>query len=93
MKKLVLACAALACTAALAQPDTPATQIREGEADQNQIVCRSETDIGSRVSRRRVCRTRAEWKQLQAASRDTVDRVQLYKPVVCDPIGAAARPC
>ena len=91
MKKLVLACAALACTAALAQ--SPATQTREGEADQNQIVCRSETDIGSRVSRRRVCRTKAEWKELKAASRDTVDRVQLYKPVVCDPVGAAARPC
>ena len=82
MKKLLLSCAALVCTGAVAQApnDNPATQTREGEADQNQIVCRSETDIGSRLSRRRVCRTRAEWRELSQVNRDTVDRVQMFKP-------------
>ena len=82
MKKTIFACAALICTAAMAQAPSgePTTQTRERDADQNQIVCRSETDIGSRLSRRRVCRTRAEWRELSQVNRDTVDRVQMFKP-------------
>ena len=52
-------------------------------ANPNQVVCRSVEEIGSRLSRRRVCRTRAEWADLQLQERQVVDRVQSFKP--CQP--------
>ena len=90
MNKFAILCVAAAASAGLAQAlaDPPARKTREGAGDPEQIVCRSETDIGSRVSRRRVCRTRAEWAELQAQSRDVTDEVQRYKPQICNPDGA-----
>ena len=91
MNKLAILCVAAAASAGLAQAlaDPPATKTREIRGDPEQIVCRSEQEIGSRVSRRRVCRTRAEWAELQAQQRDVVDEVQRFKPVICtqDPQG------
>ena len=48
--------------------------------DPNQVICRTETEIGSRLSRRRVCRTRSEWATLEQQTRQTVDRTQTYRP-------------
>ena len=85
MNKLAILCVTVAASAGLAQAlaDPPARKTREGEGDPEQIVCRNETEIGSRVSRRRVCRTRAEWAELQAQNRDITDEVQRFKPVIC----------
>ena len=56
------------------------------DADMNRIVCVNVTEIGSRLNRRRICRTRAEWAELQAQGRLVVDRVQQFKPCL---IGSA----
>ena len=85
--KTTIACAlAAAATAALAtEPPPAAPQTRtKSSGYSEQIVCRSVEQIGSRLSRRRVCRTRAEWAELQEQERQVVDRVQSFKP--CPPV-------
>ena len=82
MWKVLTAGLALGATAAIAQtPDAGSS--RGPNNDPNQIVCRSEAEIGSRLSRRRVCRTRAEWQELQVEQRKTTERVQ-YMKVTCE---------
>jgi len=85
MRKMAILCATVAASAGLAQAlaDPPARKTREGAGDPKQIVCRSETEVGSRLGRRRVCRTREEWAALQAHSREVTDEVQRFKPVIC----------
>lgn len=65
--------AALACAAVpvLAEPGDKTKSL-----DPNQVICRSEPTIGSRLSSQRTCLTRIQWKQQQDEQRKTVDRIQ-----------------
>ena len=78
MKKSLIVCAFLgSAAAAYAQGPSTSTVSREGPSnDPDEIVCRYENTIGSRVNRTRVCRTRAEWAETKAQTRQIVDRVQ-----------------
>jgi hypothetical protein len=64
---------ALVATAALAQPSDEG---RGPNNDPNQIVCVKEGEIGSRLTMRRVCRTRAEWTELKTQTRRVIEKVQ-----------------
>ena len=70
----------LGATAAVAQAPSDTTAKVGPNQDPNQVICRTEREIGSRLSRRRVCRTRAEWAALEQQTRATVDRTQTYRP-------------
>lgn len=59
--------ALLITAAAVEQPQTP---------DPNEQVCRVTSEIGSRLQRSRICKTRAEWEQLRREQRNSVDRAQ-----------------
>lgn len=49
-------------------------RVAAAAANPDQVICRAaEPVLGSRVARRRVCRTRAEWRQFEA------DRAQLRR--------------
>ena len=75
---------ALGATAAFAQSPSEAPDGPRGpDNDPNQMVSQNQTEIGSRVSRRRVCRTRAEWEDLRVQQRRTVEKVQFFKQT-CD---------
>jgi hypothetical protein len=92
MWKAVLIGATLVATAAVAQ--TPAgapTQSTGLDNDPNQIICVNERITGSRVSQRRVCRTRAEWQAHREESRTVVNEFQNFKPVVCTEPGGGTR--
>jgi len=65
-----------ALTAAVAAAQTPMTPDRLGSGDPAQRICRVTGETGSRLARRRVCLTRAEWAAQQLESRNTVDRAQ-----------------
>ena len=69
---------------ALAQGSSDAPTRLGPNNDPNQIVCRTENRIGTRLSRTRVCRTRAEWDQLREQERRVVDRVQHNKQTCGD---------
>ncbi len=87
MNRLAILCAAAAASAGLGQAiaDPPARKTREGAGDTGQIVCKSDTVPGSRLRTHRMCRTRAEWAELQQQQRDVVDEVQRFKPIICNP--------
>jgi len=74
----------LGATAALAQaPSATDAEPRGPDNDPNQIICENQTEIGSRLSRRRVCRTRREWEELRLETRKTTERVQSFK-ITCE---------
>ena len=89
MLKLICAASVLVATAALAQPAP--TRRASLNNDPNQIVCVNERVTGSRVSQRRVCRTRQEWDDYQKQSREVVNEVQNFKPVLCNQPGEGTR--
>lgn len=76
----------LGATAAAAQAPADSTTRVGPNADPNQVVCVRERETGSRVSSRRICRTRAEWAAHEAEQRRTVEKTQTYRPT-CEPTG------
>jgi hypothetical protein len=44
--------------------------------DPGKKICRIQADIGTRLGGKRICRTSAEWAQVRAEARRTVDRMQ-----------------
>jgi hypothetical protein len=69
MRETILAaaaCAALAMTgAASAKPKKP--------EDPNKMICRVTMNSGSHIGQKRVCMTRAEWKEEEAARQNDAD--------------------
>ena len=53
------------------QPTTKAE-----DNDPNKVICRRIESIGTRLSTKRVCRTKGEWDAEQAANRQTIERSQ-----------------
>lgn len=76
---MVLAGTAIAAIAVAATAQTPAAPAEGKDPGQDKVVCKSITEIGSRLNRRRVCRTRAQWQEVEAQTRQVVERVQALK--------------
>lgn len=53
----------------LAQSHTPSF-------DPNEKVCENLTMVGSRLAKKRVCATRAEWEERRREDRQAVDQIQ-----------------
>lgn len=83
MKKLIVVSALLVATAGFAQ--TPGPVAATGSSlNQNETVCRVIAETGSRLSRSRVCKTRAQWEQQRREMREDVERGQLKQ---VNPVG------
>ena len=78
-KALVFAATLVSAVAVAATAQETAAPATEKEVAQNKMVCRTIQEIGSRLSRRRVCRTKLEWDELDVITRQTVERVQYNK--------------
>lgn len=81
MIKAAAIAATIATAATVASAQSSPTSVSDARQagphnDPNEIVCRVENAIGSRLTRTRVCRTRAEWAEHKAQTRQVVDRVQ-----------------
>ena len=61
----------LVATSATAQED-PKRKAR----DPNEVVCKKEEVLGSRLQTRKVCMTRAEWAEQRQLDRQNVERSQ-----------------
>ena len=79
MFKVMCVTAVLIATAATAQAPSDLPDRSDPNNDPNQIICRNEPVIGSRVNRVRVCKTRAQWADSRAENRKAIDRVQTQK--------------
>jgi len=49
--------------------------------DPNEIICEKQQVLGSRLQSKRVCRTRAEWADLQRQDRQDLEQRQVQKPM------------
>lgn len=75
MKALVLILA-LAAAAAPAQPPRAAERSGRARLDPNQIICRSEQEVGSRLRGHLRCATRAQWIEQRRLDRQYAERAQ-----------------
>jgi len=75
MKKIIVFSALLAASGAWAE--APRTgQRNDATLDPNEQICQNIEDTGSRLSRSRICRTRAEWAEQRRAQREIIERNQ-----------------
>lgn len=63
-----------------ADPAAPSTR---PAPDPNQKICEDVTEIGSRIAKKRVCATRAEWALRRKADREVVDDIQRAQTRPC----------
>ena len=77
MTKLIPVAAAclIVASPALSQNATPAPPQNANPA-KPKLICETEEDIGSRLGRKRVCHTAAEWQQIKSESRDAIEKYQ-----------------
>ena len=68
--KAILAIGTVLLSAAAAASQAPAD-------DSDRLVCRTNTEIGSRLRRARTCKTQAEWDALAREQRAGIDRAQI----------------
>ena len=84
MRTLILAATMLAVPAAFAQPpgapppperSAPSADVNAG-LDMQEMVCRSQAAIGSRLTRQRLCATRQQWLDQQRMDRLYTEKAQ-----------------
>jgi len=66
----------LVCGPAIADPTSPAAKQIQ---DPNKVVCETQEVTGSRITTRRVCKTRAQWADLLLQDRQEVEKVQVQR--------------
>jgi hypothetical protein len=50
--------------------------------DPNEKICEKQKIIGSRLTTRRVCATRAEWEEQRRMDRDAVEKAQMQVGII-----------
>jgi hypothetical protein len=86
---LIAAIAVIASPVAVLDAEGPALKADSSD----QVICEVTHPPGSRLGGVRRCRTRAEWAQYRAETRDVVHRVQREGATFCDPDPAGGPHC
>lgn len=81
-KVSVLAALGLLSASLIASPAALA-QVASKSTDPNAKVCETVTQVGSRLSKKKVCATRAEWAEMKRADREVVDQAQRAAVIGC----------
>ena len=68
----------IAQTAAPSQTQ-PSTTAQTTGPDMNEVVCERQEVTGSRLVRKKVCMTRAQWASLRLEDRQAVEKVQVQR--------------
>jgi hypothetical protein len=76
MKKIIIFSALLASSASWAQTPTSGGSVDESALDPNESICQPVARTGSRLSRARVCMTRAQWAEQRRVTRQNIERTQ-----------------
>ena len=66
----------ISASGALAAEPTKSTRQAK---DPNEKICETHGVLGSRLAKRRVCATRAEWAERKLRERDIIDRTQTQR--------------
>jgi hypothetical protein len=75
-----LPAAAFLSVAAAPPADKPATV--DKASDPNQVICEKQPVTGSRLSTRRVCKTRAQWADDRMQDRQEIEKAQTQIGVI-----------
>jgi hypothetical protein len=73
VRLFLLATAVMIPAAATSAADETRTKVN---SDQNEKICENVTQIGSRLSKKRVCATRAEWAERRLQDRKDAEYIQ-----------------
>lgn len=73
---IAAAVAPTALTAQVAPPVAPVSSAKKTSAEAGKMVCRTLDTTGSRLGKKRECRTAAEWAEQSALDRREVERQQ-----------------
>ena len=65
--------------ATAAAPTTTASGKGKKKADPNEVICRKEEVLGSRLQSQRICMTRSEWAEANRQQRSEVERRQVQR--------------
>ena len=66
-----------ACGFALVAAPVMADEVKPKPSDgPDQRICESQTIVGTRLAKRRVCGTRAEWEEKRRLDKDAIDQAQ-----------------
>ena len=49
----------------------------------NKVICKMESEIGSKLRRTRACHTKAEWEELRRQTRANVEHIENARPCNC----------
>ncbi len=79
---LFLGAAAAVSAPCMAQAQTPvqdqsAAAAKTKAAEQNEIICEQQEVTGSRLAKKRVCMTRAQWAASRLQDRQAIEKVQV----------------
>ena len=56
---------------------TPAASANQ--PDPNEVICEKQEVVGSRIAKKRVCMTRAQWADRRLVDRQEIERVQVQR--------------
>lgn len=79
----VLAAAGLIMAAMLGSSPAFAQGAGTQASDPNAKVCETVSQLGSRLSKKKVCATRAEWAEMKRQDREVVDQAQRAANIGC----------
>ncbi len=70
---------AVICAPAIsaAQTAAPPAAQQPPQADPNERICETVSMIGSRLAKKRICASRAEWQEMRLRDRQEVDKIQM----------------
>lgn len=74
---LLAAAPAVAQTGTVSVPSAPAATGKDKNS--SEIICEKQEATGSRLTKRRVCMTRAQWADLKLQDRQEIERAQVRR--------------
>jgi len=80
MKIMLFALAASFAANAVAADQMPPSPVRPASrvaGATDKMICKTEGEIGTRLTRSRVCHTAAEWAEMRREEKANVDRIQM----------------
>lgn len=80
---IIAAAALIAATSAGATGAFAQSVSKAQPLDPNAKVCETVSQVGSRLSKKKICATRAEWAEMKRQDREVIDHAQRAAAIGC----------
>lgn len=88
-RRMAVIGALVACV--LAAPAVQAEPPTKSKGDPDEMICERQKVLGSRLAKRKVCMTRAQWEERRRDDRDLVHRSQTQQCVALNGVCSGAQ--